>query len=141
MKHILLLISIFTFGCSLLSDFTPTHEVLSPNNLFKAQLGSRSNDFWIKILKSEKEVLFEEIYHTNYEVGIDNVQWNQKSTMFAVKLIGYDNWSEIKIFNIENGKTITIAKKEQMKNYPWLKFDLSYRATENPTDHLKKYEL
>lgn len=141
MKYTPLLLLILVLGCSFFSEFNPTHEIASPNKILKAQIGYRSNDFWLKISKSENEVLFKEIYHTNYEVGIDNVQWKRDSSMFAIKLIGYDDWTQIKIFSLENGKPITIAKKEQLNRYQWLKLDLSYRVTENPTDHLEKYEI
>ena len=141
MKLVQISFLIFFLSCSLLSEFNPTHEIPSPDNKLKAQIGYRSNDFWIKILKSKKEILFAEIYSTNYEVGIDNVQWKPDGSMFAIKLIGYDDWSEIKIFNIKNDQIITLSKNEQLKNYQWLKFDLSYIVTKNPKDHLEKYEL
>ena len=92
-------------------------------------------------MKSDNEVLLKEIYHTNYEVGIDDAQWKHDSTMFAIKLIGYDDWTQIKIFYLEDGKTKAVTKKEQLNKFQWLRFDLSYRVTENPKDKLEQYKL
>ncbi len=141
MKYFQLILLIFVSSCSIFSEFNPTHEMVSPNKKFKAQIGYRSNDFWLRIMKSDNEVLLKEIYHTNYEVGIDDAQWKQDSTMFAIKLIGYDDWTQIKIFYLEDGKTKAVTKKEQLNKFQWLRFDLSYRVTENPKDKLEQYKL
>ena len=123
------------------SDFTPTYEISCLGNNLIAQIGSKKNDFWLKILRSKEEILLEEIYNTDYEVDIENVEWNEKCTIFAVKLIGYDDWTQIKLFSTKGEKTIIISKKIQLVKYKWLSLDLNYTVKDKPYDMLDKYKI
>ena len=137
----LLLIMFFFLGCSYIYGFTPIYEILSPDNQLKAQIGHRSNDFWIKILKAENEIVFDELHPTNYEVGVDNVQWSPDSSMFAIKLVGYDSWTQIKIYDLNSKKKITLSNKEHLEGYGWLELDLNYTIANEPIDHLENYKI